>query len=247
MVEFCPDHELGYERSRTRFAEGAGLTMDEGYRRAHLPLVAPGHPRVIRAGGAYAMGQHARGFSLVLPVSWDALARSAAFGDLERELKAAPFARKIAWDIAERRRDRLHATICGSLSAGEDAPAIPDDRRRELARIGPVHAEVRGLFSGNVNIGRLYLAVYPERRDGENVFRRIQRILGRPETDLYVVGLYNLADDLDAGEATALANVIGRWRDIPLLRLRADHLVLLGATDDLVLGPVVAETVPLIP
>ena len=46
-IQFCSDDELGFERSRTRFPCGEGLTLDETYRLAHLPLVAPDHPRVI--------------------------------------------------------------------------------------------------------------------------------------------------------------------------------------------------------
>ena len=108
----------------------------------------------------------------------------------------------IAWDVLDRRRDKLHATICGSLSTG--LPPVLDRRqRRELTRFGPVSVELRGLFSGNVNRGRLYLRAYPESRDGENVFRQIQRSLGGRETDLYVVGLYNMTDDLDAAETSA--------------------------------------------
>jgi hypothetical protein len=118
-------------------------------------------------------------------------------------------------------------------------------QRQELARIGPVHVALRGLFSGNVNRGRLYLRAYPESREGENVFRRIQRSLGCRETDLYVVGLYNLMDDLDAHEAAALASMIDRWWDRTILQFSVDHLWLMGASDDLVLDSAIAEAVPL--
>lgn len=70
--------------------------------------------------------------------------------------------------------------------------------------LGPIDVELRGLFSGTINTGRLHLRVYPERRDGENLFRRMQRILGRRETDLYLVGLYNLTDHLEMAETVAL-------------------------------------------
>lgn len=246
-VELCPDNELGYLRSRTRLAPGAGLALDETYRLAHLPLVAPDHPRVIptREGTDYVMGRHARVFSLGLPVAAEALFGSGAYRELERELRALPFARKIAWDLLDKRRDKLHATICNSLAVGDGPPDFDEGLRRELARIGPVAVELRGLFSGNVNVGRLYLRVYPERRGGENVFRRIQRLLGRRETDLYVVGVYNLTDDLDAGEASALDRAIERWWDRPILRFEADHLWLLGAEDDLVLNGGVVEAISL--
>jgi hypothetical protein len=244
---FCQDAELGYERSRTRFTSGEGLTLDETYRLAHLPLVAPDHPRVIRTreGSSYVMGRHERVFSLVLPISGDLLLRTTAYRELNEALRAAPFARKIAWDLLGRRKDKLHATICGSLSTGEP-PVLQDMQRQELAGIGPVHVELRGLFSGSVNRGRLYLRAYPESRQGENVFRHIQRSLGCRETDLYVVGLYNLTDDLDADDAAALASLIESWWDRTILQFTVDHLWLMGACDDLVLDSTVAETISLV-
>jgi len=246
-VLFCADAELGYERRRTNFAAGDGLEMDETYRLAHLPLVAPDHPKVIvsREGTPYKMGCHPPVFSLVMPVPGEALAQSEANRELGDDLRASPVGRKIAWSLLDRRRDRIHATICGSLTTGEP-PHLDDVLRRELAGIGPVSVELRGLFSGNVNRGRLYLRAYPECRLGQNVFRQIQRTLGRRETDLYVVGIYNLIDDLDPAETSALARLIDRWWNRPILRLRADHLWLLGANDDLVLDASIADTVSLV-
>ncbi len=243
---FCEDSELGYERSRTRFTSAEGLLLDETYRLAHLPLVAPDHPQVIaaREGSSYVMGRHERVFSLVLPVPGDALVQAPAYRDLDEAMRAASFAGKIAWSLLDRRRSKLHATICGSLSTGEP-PTLDRSRLRDLKGIGPITVELRGLFSGNVNRGRLYLRAYPESRKGENVFRQIQRSLGCRETDLYVVGLYNMTDDLDPPEAAALASLIDRWWDRPILRYEIDHLWLMGATDDLVLDSLIAETVSL--
>jgi hypothetical protein len=245
-ITFCEDAELGYERSRTRFQQGEGLALDETYRLAHLPLVAPDHPHVIRTreGSSYVMGRHERVFSLVLPVPSDLLLRSPIYRDLDAEMRALPFSEKIAWDLLERREDKLHATICGSLSAGEP-PELIQSGLRELARLGPIHVELRGVFSGNVNKGRLYLRAYPESRNGENVFRQVQRSIGCRETDLYVVGLYNLMDDLDAVEAAALASLIERWWNRTILRFDIDHLWLMGASDDLVLDSAIAKTIPL--
>jgi len=249
-IDFCADDELGYQRSRTRFVPSVGLALDEAYRLAHLPLVAPHHPQVIlaRDGTPYRMGRHAPVFSFVLPVSAQALHRSEAYRELDGEIRASPFASKIAWDLLDRRRDKLHATLCGSLAVGEQTPPALDDRQLlALSRLGPVGIELRGVFSGNVNVGRLYLRVYPERRDGINLLRQIQRTLGRRETDLYVVGLYNLIDDLNPEEAAALDDLIRRWWDRPLLRFEIDHLWLLRAMDDLVLDGAVVAEVPLHP
>jgi hypothetical protein len=247
MALFCDDRELGYLRSRTPFVPGEGVMLDEAYRLAHLPLVAPRHPRVFvrQEGKDYEMGRHERVWSLVAPVTAEALVASPAFRELEAELESAPFARKIAWDMLPRRRDKLHATICGSLRAGEAAPSITDEQRRALAGLGPIEVELRGLFSGNVNVGRLYLRAYPEKRQGENVFRRLQRLLGRKETDLYVVGIWNLVDDLDATQATALAALLARWWERPILRIKIDRLWLLGSRDDLALDSTIAQAIAL--
>lgn len=238
---FCSDDVLAYERSRTRFAPGQGMMLDEAYRLAHLPLVAPHDPRVIatKDGTSYDMGRHPTAYSVALPVSADALEASPAYQALDAELRAAPFARKVAWHVMVNRRERLHATICGSL--GSEPPAIEAARRAGLAGLGPIRAEIRGLFSGNVNRGRLYLRVYPALRDGANLFHTVQRALGRPTTDLYVVGLWNLMDDLDAGEAAFLAAMIERWWSRTLLQVEADELWLLGARDDLVLDGEISD------
>jgi hypothetical protein len=247
-VALCGDDELDYLKSRTQFGQGQGLRLDESYRLAHLPLVAPDHPRVIprREGRYYEMGRHERVFSLVLPIADELLKRSPAYLALEAELKASPIASKIAWNIVERRRHKLHATICGSLAAGETPPVLDGAQRAGLRRVGPVVVELRGLFSGNVNRGRLYLRAYPEKRDGLNLFHRIQQVMGRRVTSLYVVGLYNLTDDLDPSECSILSELLVRWWERPILRFRAEALCLLGATDDLVLDRETAEIVPLI-
>ena len=241
---FCADSELGYRRSLTDFS--TPLRLDDSYRTAHLPLVAPEHPRVIarREDGFYEMGRHARVFSLVLPVEDAALRSSPAFLALEDELRAAPFAAKIAWEILPRRSDRLHATVCGSLGLGEP-PAIAQETREALSRIEPFSVELRGLFSGNVNRGRLYLAVYPEKRGGANMLQAVQAAFGRAPGDLWLVGLYNLKDDLDARETAALAEIVSRWWNKPLLRLVATQLQLMGACDDLVLDGHVEEVLSL--
>jgi hypothetical protein len=233
-ILLCGDDELGYRASRTRFVAGQGLALDEGYRLVHLPLVAPDHPKVIPRlpGKAFEMGRHDKVRSLVLPVpDVDHL--------LEAELRAEPFAAKIAWDVARRRRGKLHATLRGP------PVALGPVQREALADLGPITVELRGLFSGNINLGRLYLRVYPEKRDGEDVLARVQRLVGGRQTGLYLVGLYNFTDDLDAREAAALAALIDRWWDRPILRWQVEALWLLAAWDHLVLDGGVEEKIPL--
>lgn len=243
-IRFCDDTALGYRRSLTDFS--VPLTLDESYRLAHLPLVAPDHPRVIARveSKSYEMGRHPRIWSAVLPVDDAALRASAAFLALEAELRAAPFARKIAWDILPRRADRLHATLCGSLSTGTP-PSLDTTIGPRLAGMAAPWLELRGVFSGNVNRGRLYLKLYPQEMEGTNSCQALQAAFGRPPGDLYLVGLYNLTDDLDAAETAALAEIVERWWNRPLLRFQAMHLLVMGGCDDLVLDVEVAEPIPI--
>ncbi|WP_248309525.1 hypothetical protein [Bosea sp. Tri-44] len=244
QAELIGDDELGYLRSRTAFVAGAGMALDDGYRLAHLPLIDPHHPKAIarKDGTHYENGRHPPIYSLVVPTL--DLPEASAYRELERELRQAPFAAKIAWDLVAQRQAKLHATVCGSLSVGAP-PTIDQAARDALSRLGPVEMELRGLFSGNVNRGRLYLRLYPERRDGQNAFHLIQRALGRSTSDLYVVGIWNLNEDLDAAEAVALAAMLDRWWDRPILRFTADQLWLMGASDDLVLDSKIVETISL--
>lgn len=243
---FCEDDELGYRRNRTPFAEGAALALDEAYRLAHLPLLAPEHPGVIaqQDGRFYEMGRHPRVFSLVLPLDAASLGGSEAYRQLDREMRHAPFARKIAWELLPRRAERLHATLCGTLST-EEPPRLDADTRHAVAATGPFEVELRGLFSGTVNLGRLYIRAYPQRRGRSNPIHQIQAAFGRPPGDLYLVGFYNFIDDLDAQETAALAEIIERWWDVPLLRFTARELWIMGACDDLVLDASIVSTLTL--
>jgi len=245
-MTLCTDAELGYASQRTLFPPGRALLLDPQYRLAHLPLVAPSHPRVVasRPGTPYVMGRHEAVTSLVLPVP-PTLYDAPAFLDLDRELRAASFAPKIAWDILEARRARLHATLCGSLAGGERLQSLNETMRSALARLGTLPIELRGLFSGSLNHGRLYLKTYPERTGAENALVRIQRALNARTTDLYPVGLFNLVDDLTAAETADLARLIDRWWDRPILRFEVDRLWLLSARDDLVLDAEIVETISL--
>lgn len=230
---FCQAGDMGYDAARTAFEPGQPFTLDDSYRLAHLPLVAPGHPDVIARcpGTDYEMGRHARVFSLVLPIDADALEASPAWRAFEADLRSQPFADKVAWALPPRRRGLLHATVCGSLGRGEP-PLVDADA---LAGISPFEIELRGIFSGNVNLGRLYLPAFPEKVSGENVIHRIQRAMDRPVTSMHLVGMHNLVDHLTRAETHAFAALLSRWHDTPFIRLTITELWLLGSHDDLVL------------
>jgi hypothetical protein len=145
----------------------------------------------------------------------------------------------------DRRSKKLHATIAGSLGEGEAAPVLSADMLAALADLGPFRVRIQGLFSGNINTGRLYLKVYPEWRNGANIIHSAQRILGRPTTDLYLVGLYNLKDHLTATETAALARIIEQWWTRPLLEMDVTELWLLSSRDDLVLDSRIEQRISL--
>ena len=188
------------------------------------------------------MGRHPTVCSLVLPIADGELRSTAAWQALERELRTAPFARKIGWDLVKQRSGKLHATVCGSLSIGTPDVAALGRQLAALQSLRSFAVELRGLFSGNINVGRLYLRVYPECRDGENMLRAVQRLCGCRETDMYLVGVWNLVDDLDGSEREALHLLIERWWDRTVLRFQVRRLWLLAARDDLVLDSEVLRT-----
>lgn len=241
---FVGDDALGYRRAATVFARrrgqgrGHGLTLDESYRLCHLPLVNPGHPDIIAAapGRDYQMGVHGQVLSLVAPLDGGVLEASASYRALSAELAESPVGPKIAWDLLPRRRDRLHATL--------GAPGI-EGWRTALAALGRIHVRIGGPFSGNVNVGRLYLKLYPEERGGVNMLHAVQDAIGQPRRDLYLVGLWNLTDHLDAGEAGWLADWLRRWGEATLAEIALDALHLLASRDDLVLDARVADVIPL--
>jgi len=104
----------------------------------------------------------------------------------------------------------------------------------------------RGLFSGNINIGRLYLKVYPEQRNGKNMCHVIQSILGSRMTDLYVVGLFNFIEELNCSEAQDLREILDRWWDVDIVDLRLENLWLMKSKDDLVLNGSIDQHIRLI-
>lgn len=247
VVSFCSDGQLAYLKYQTEFVDGRGLLFDESYRLAHLPLVAPDHPRVIptKLGTKYNRGMHEIVYSIALPIHANQLLGTQEFESLCDELKASAFSRKLSWNTFTQRKNKLHATICGALSTGE-APEIERNLIQQLEQIGPVSIKIRGLFSGNLNVGRLYLKVYPELRDGHNVCHLIQQIFDTKLTSLYVIGLFNLVDELDVDEARELKNLLRRWQDTEFAQIELTELWLLKSCDDLVLNGGIEQVIPIV-
>jgi hypothetical protein len=231
---FCADGDLRYESSRHRFVPGEGFTLSEDYRLAHLPLIDPAHPKIIPAvpgkdydRGYYAAPRHA----LAVHVAAETLEASAVFRELDADLRTRAVAKKIAWATQAKRRDVLHATIAGPV----DAPAADAYLRvgkAWLARSGNAAIRLGGPFVGNRNHGRIYLPVFPEKRDGADMYADLQRAVGARASGFFAIGLWHLADDLDAAEAASLAAWLDRWGDETVAILDDPRLGVLTTRDD---------------
>ena len=109
---------MAYRSARKIFQPGEGVVFDEGYRLAHLPLVNAGHAAVISEvdGRDYRNGTYEKTrYALVMPISADAFLESDEVQALELAMKSSSFAPKIAWEICERRRLQLHATLAAAF------------------------------------------------------------------------------------------------------------------------------------
>ena len=228
---------MAYRSARKIFQPGEGIVFDEGYRLAHLPLVNAGHPAVISEveGRDYRNGTYEKTrYALVMPISADAFLESDEAQALERAMKSASFAPKIAWEMGERRRLRLHATLAGVPETDLDRCVVVVQAL--LDQIGPISVCLKGPFLGTRNFGRIYFPVYPQNIRGGDPFARVQKIIGVAPTKLYLVGYYHMREELDPLETRELAELIDQWRDRIVVTTTVPLLELYATNDDLALS-----------
>jgi hypothetical protein len=229
---------MAYRSARRKFQPGERVVFDEGYRLAHLPLVNAGHPAVISEvdGRDYRNGTYEKTrYALVIPISADAFLESDQVQALELAMKSSGFAPKIAWEMCELRRSRLHATLASGISEADldrCAAAVQD----RLDEIGSISVCLKGPFQGNRNTGRIYFPVYPQNIRGEDPFALVQKSIGVAPTKLYLVGYYNMSQELDPLETRELAELIDQWRDRIVVTTTIPFLELYATNDDLALS-----------
>jgi hypothetical protein len=236
-IIYCADEMMAYRSERKRFQPGESIVFDEAYRLAHLPLVNAGHPAVVSEadGRDYRNGIYEKTrYALVMPISAEAFLGSDEAQALELAMKSASFAPKIAWEMSERRRLRLHATLAG-------IPETDLDRcvavvQALLDHIGPISVCLKGPFQGTKNTGRIYFPVYPQKVRGEDPFALVQKSIGIAPTKLYLVGYYHMRNELDPLETTELAELFDQWRDRIVVTTTIPFLELYATNDDLALS-----------
>lgn len=237
------DNLLGYDSAHRTFSDGESLTLDTNYRRAHLPLVNPLHPDVIAFDEGYREGSYeATRYSLVLPVSDKRLRQTATFIAVEHALLAASFSGKVAWELLDKRKNLLHATISSGL--GQDGLESLTSPLQTFMMTNPVRKyRLGGLFMGPVNTGRLYFKVYPEVSADGHVFGEIQSLLRLKKTQSFLVGYYNFTDHLNLHETQEMADILERFRHETLWEDELSELWLLSTHDDLVLSGKIVHTI----
>lgn len=196
--------------------------LDETYRLAQLPLVAPDHPDVLPSipGADYRHGRYPTPRrSLVIRVPFEPIAAHPFFQDL----REGSIGRKIAWEMFERRRERLHVTV--AMLQDRTVPATSATFR---LRVG-------GPLIGARNRGRLYAACYPERADGDDPLATLQRGCGMAPTGLYLLGIVNLVDHLTVDETASLSQVLRRHELATMAIIDVVDLAILRTHDDLAL------------
>jgi hypothetical protein len=237
-IIYCDDSMMAYRSARRKFQPGEGVVFDEGYRLAHLPLVNAGHPAVISEveGRDYRNGTYEKTrYALVMPISAEAFLESDEVQALELAMKSSGFAPKIAWEICELRRSRLHATLASDISEADldrCASAVQD----RLDEIGSISVCLKGPFQGTRNTGRIYFPVYPQNIRGEDPFALVQKSIGGAPTKLYLVGYYHMNQELDPLETRELAELIDQWRDRIVVTTTVPFLELYATNDDLALS-----------
>lgn len=240
-MKFASDKELGYYAARRSFIAGEKLQFDVAYRRAHLPLVNPVHSQVIAADGDYRLGRYAtRRYSLVVPISANALDGSEQFQIMDAHIRHSNFADCIAWPVMAQRRAMLHATLCGGFTESQLPALITTLQQWTHNRIKPEFL-VGGLFNGNLNTGRLYLTIYPEMRGEENTFQAIQQAAGKTASAMWLTGFYNFRQELSADQTQALAATLVQFGGQTMLQQTCSELWLLATNDDLALSAEIIE------
>lgn len=228
------DDDRRYQEALFEFTQGTGMVFDRAYCEAQLPLVAPHHPKVLsESADGLLMGMYTESvYSVILELEWSVFGNAMAFQGLFVDLKQSCFASKIAWDMFESRRDKLHVTICGRIDPLVIQQHV-DEWRAQLAQTSLQRFQVVGLFAGQFNRGRLYAKLRPVPDNSRASLRELADVLGCATTPIHLVGLFNLTDELSEFEAQELNRLIQKWWNVSYFTITPTHLTLSSTRDHL--------------
>jgi len=237
-VVYCDESMMAYQSMRVIFRPGQCVVFDNRYRLAHLPLVNAQHPAVISKvdDSDYRNGTYKKTrYAFIMPIDDKVFLGADLIREIDQSMKSASFSKKIAWELCETRRTKLHATIVSGLSES-DLERCSNEIQNLLDQIGPVSICLKGPLVGVMNTGRIYFPVYPQIMGGEDVFACMQKVIGAPLTRLYLVGYYHMRDELDTSETSELASLLGQWQDKIVLEMNIPYFELHATNDDLALS-----------
>lgn len=223
--------------------EGEGLVFDDQYRAAHLPHVAPDHPRSLaRWGGRdYHNGRYERArVSLVADLGRRFLDQPACRVLLQR-LSNSSFAGKVDFDLINTRAPNLHCTLVGDVHPGLDLRTRANQELRGAQIFTPI---LHGPFIGRFNRGRIYFPLEFDVVADQRVLDRVNAVFKRDRPHFAAVGLVNLRDELDPPEAHQLVDMLADLQ-LPRARLPISNLSWTSTHDDLTLEMRRLETIAL--
>ncbi|NVI98738.1 hypothetical protein HV824_11485 [Myxococcus sp. AM009] len=260
MRTFATDERLAYRRAgnelQPRPSEDHVLSYE--YRLMQLPLVRPDHPEVVpfdlKAGYDWLGTYRAPRVSLVGFVDFGAFAQSPQFNRFMNAVAMTAAARKIAWDLVERRKYRHHFTICNGLHERMPAQDIVPFVKQRLEGFPRFRVQVKGGWFWGKKNGRIYFPVYPELTEGPapvDHLTEVQKRLGHSLHPGFYIGCLQLMDhlrfnaELDVHEADELFGVLRSFRETVIVELEVNELSILRTHDDLILKSRVLDRVPL--
>ncbi len=237
------DMIMAFSSQRKRYDGSHDLRFDRHYRVAQLPLVDSNHPLALNVDSDknYRYGHREAKQSMIIPIDGDALFESQNLKDFVHRISNTSVGRKICWDMKRIRHEKLHATICG-FSSQSALPKLP------FETIQGIHAfsfELRGLFMGNFNTGRIYICLYPECEEDTPITDRITDAIGIPANRLLLCGFLNLKEELTATEAKVLDELCSAASSIVFGSQVCEELIILESTDDLVLNSRIVDRLEL--
>ncbi len=246
MTEFSDNNHMRYRDQIKLYSGKEPLKFDARYRAAQLPLVYPESELAVHTDpdGRYTRGRRDVTYSVVLPIDGESLANSSSMRQLIERLKSADLHQKFNWDMEQRRRGVLHATISGTIPFDPEGK-VPEELKVALQQIPTFAFQLKGLFMGSFNTGRVYIQVFPETNGNSVLTDKVCDALGCQHNRLLLCGYLNLTEELTGEEAALLSEICTDMQEVVFDTQTCTSIVVMKSYDDLVLRSGVTHRVAL--